>query len=217
MTPLRLVLADDHTLVRAGIRTLLESIEGVRVVAETGDGRQALALVAEHQPEVAILDITMPGLSGLEVAERLRADSPSTKVIMLSMHAAETYVAAALRAGATGYLLKESAVAELPLALDVVRRGEKYLSPGLGGKVVAGFLEGDPQHAGPLDHLTPRQREILQMIAEGHSAKEIGSRLGISSKTVDIHRARLMERLGIHDVAGLVRVAIRAGLIEADG
>lgn len=213
---LRLVLADDHALVRAGIRALLESLDGVRVVAEAGDGLRALEAVRDEQPDIALLDISMPGLNGIEVVERLRESSPQVRVIVLSMHATEAHVSAALRAGARGYLLKEAAVEEVPLALEAVGRGETYLSPALRRHVVAGFLEGDPRNRGPLDQLTPRQREILQLIAEGHNAKEIGARLGISSKTVDIHRARLMERLGIHDVAGLVRLALRAGLVPPD-
>ena len=216
MTPLRIVLADDHTLVRAGIRSLLESLENVVVVAETGDGLEALRLIEAHAPDVALLDIGMPGLNGLEVAARVRRDHPATRVILLSMHASETYVSAALRAGATGYLVKEAAVAELPVALEAVAAGRTHLSPAIARHVVAGFLDHASEVESPLEGLTPRQREILQLVAEGHNSKAIAARLGISSKTVDIHRARLMERLGIHDVPGLVRFAIRAGLVSPD-
>jgi DNA-binding NarL/FixJ family response regulator len=213
---MRVLLADDHTLVRAGIRSLLESVEGVEVVAETGDGRETLELIAKHRPDVALLDISMPGLSGLEVAKRAARESPRTRVIILSMHADRTHVTQALRAGVVGYLLKGAAVAELPLALQSVMRGETYLTPKISRHVVDGFLEESEAEPGPLEGLTDRQREILQLIAEGRSTKEIAGLLDVSVKTVETHRARLMERLDIHDVPGLVRFAIRAGLVSPE-
>ena len=166
---MRVLLADDHTLVRAGIRSLLESVPGVEVVAESGDGREALELLAKHRPDVALLDIAMPGLSGIEVAKRAAQECPKTKVIMLSMHADATHVRQALRAGAAGYLLKGAAVAELPLALQSVARGETYLTPKISQHVVDGFLRDSDDDAGPLEGLTTRQREILQLIAEGRT------------------------------------------------
>ncbi len=212
---IRVVLADDHTLVRAGIRSLLESIEGVEVVAESGDGREALELIAKHRPNVALLDIGMPGLSGLEIAKRTVKESPSTRIVILSMHADRTYVNQALRAGVAGYLLKGAAVAELPLALQAVMRGESYLTPKVSRHVVDGFLrEGDEDE--PLVDLTGRQREILQLIAEGHSTKDIARILDVSVKTIETHRLRLMDRLDIHDVPGLVRFAIRTGLVSPE-
>ena len=214
MTPTKVVLADDHTLIRAGIRSLLESIDGVEVVAESGDGREALELIAKHRPHVALLDIGMPGLSGLEVAKRVARESPRTRIVILSMHADPTYVNQALRAGVAGYLLKGAAVAELPLALEAVMRGESYLTPKVSRLVVDGFLREGDDDAGPLEDLTGRQREILQLIAEGHSTKEIAGILEVSVKTVETHRLRLMDRLDIHDVPGLVRFAIRAGLVS---
>jgi DNA-binding NarL/FixJ family response regulator len=213
MKPTRVLVADDHTLVRAGIRSLLESIEGVEVVAESGDGHETLRLITQHRPDVALLDIGMPGLSGLEVARRTAGVSPRTRVIILSMHNDPSFVTQALRAGATGYLLKGASVEELPLAIQAVMRGETYLTPKVSRPVVDGFLRDTGEAAHPLSALTNRQREILQLVAEGKSTKQIAALLEVSIKTVETHRARLMERLDIHDVAGLVRFAIRAGLI----
>ena len=215
MSPVRVVLADDHTLVRAGIRSLLESIDGVQVVGESGDGRETLELITKHRPDVALLDIAMPGLNGIEVAKRTARESPRTKIVILSMHADATYLNQALRAGVSGYLLKGAAVAELPLALQAVTRGETYLTPKISQRVVAALLSGDGEEsADPLAGLTTRQREILQLIAEGRSTKEIAGLLQVSVKTVETHRTRLMERLDIRDVPGLVRFAIRSGLVS---
>ena len=211
---MRVLLADDHTLVRAGIRSLLEAMPGVEVVAESGDGREALDLIAKHRPDVALLDIGMPGLSGLEVAKRASDESPRTKIVILSMHADATYVTQALRAGVAGYLLKGAAVSELPLAFQAVMRGETYLTPKVSRSVVEGFLR-DTEPV-PVEGLTARQREILQMIAEGHSTREIAKVLNVSIKTIETHRSRLMDRLDIHDVPGLVRFAIRSGLVTPE-
>jgi len=216
VSPTRILLADDHTLVRGGIRALLESVPDVEIVGESGDGREALELIGKQRPDVALLDITMPGLNGLEVASRVAKESPRTRILILSMHTNETYVAQALQAGVAGYLLKASAVEELPLALKAVARGETYLSPAISKQVVEGFLRQTEAEPGVLSALTPRQREILQLIAEGRSTKEIGADLGVSVKTVATHRAQLMERLGVHDVPSLVRWAIRAGLVSPE-
>ena len=216
MSVLRVLLADDHNLVRAGIRALLEASGGIEVVAESGDGREALELIIKHRPDVALLDIGMPGLNGLEVAKRAAQASPRTRIVILSMHADATYVRQALRAGAAGYLLKGAAVAELPLALQSVMRGETYLTPKISRTIVEGFLREDTEEPGLLEALTARQREILQLIAEGKATKEIAQLLDLSVKTVETHRMRMMERLGIHDVAGLVRFAVRAGLVPPD-
>ena len=215
MKPMRILLADDHALVRGGIRALLESIDGVSVVGETGDGLEALDLIRALQPDLVLLDISMPGLNGLELADRVARESPAVKIVVLSMHATESYVADALRAGVVGYLRKSAAVAELPAALETVARGEIYLSPGISRQVIE-VLRAGGVPPGPLAGLSPRQREILQLLAEGLSSKEIGFRLGISSKTVDTHRAQIMERLGIHNLQGLVRFAMRAGLIPEE-
>jgi NarL family two-component system response regulator LiaR len=213
---MRILLADDHTLFRAGIRSILERIQDVTVVAEAGDGREALDLVEEHRPDIALLDITMPGLNGLEVAGRVKSASPGTKVIILSMHANEGYVAQALRAGVCGYILKDAASKDLELSLRAVLRGETWLSPSISKQVVELFLRGDKPGDDPLASLTARQREILQLLAEGKSTKEIAYELEVSVKTVEAHRAQLMERLDIHDIPGLVRFAIRTGLVSPE-
>ena len=217
MSSLRLVLADDHTLVRAGMRALLSELPGVEVVAETGDGREALRLVRERKPDIALIDISMPGLNGLEVAARIRHDHPATRVIIVSMHGDDESVRRALVAGAAGYMLKNSDKSELELALRTVARGDTWLSPSLTKRVVKAFTQGgQPATEGSLQVLTPRQREVLQLVAEGHSNKEIASRLNVSLKTVETHRTELMERLGIHGVAGLVRYAIQVGLVRPE-
>jgi DNA-binding NarL/FixJ family response regulator len=213
---MRVLLADDHTLVRAGIRTLLEGLGGVSVVAETGDGREAVELCERLQPDVVLLDVTMPGLNGLETAPRIARVSPATRILVLSMHASEGYVAQALRSGVHGYLLKDAAVTELAVALRAILRGDSYLSPAISRPVVEAFLRGPGRPASPLTLLTARQREILQLVAEGRSTKEIAADLGLSVKTVETHRAQLMERLDIRDLPGLVRLAIREGLVSPD-
>jgi DNA-binding NarL/FixJ family response regulator len=216
MKPLRVVLADDHKLVRAGLRSLLQQMPGVTVVGEAQDGREALDLVAEHRPDVVLMDITMAGLNGLEAALQIKKEHPQIRVIMLSMHASEEYVLQALHAGASGYLLKDSAPLELELALAAVSRGETYLSPPISKQVVDSYMQRVGGGVRPQATLTGRQREILQLIAEGNSTKAIAHRLKLSIKTVETHRAQLMERLAIYDVPGLVRYAIRHGLASAD-
>ena len=223
MSPIRIVLADDHTLVRAGIRALLQGIHEVEVVAEADDGREAIALTAQLRPDIVLLDIAMPKLNGLEAAARLTKEFPDVRVIILSMHANEEYVLQSLRAGAAGYLLKGARAAELELAVTSVARGESYLSPAASKHVIGDYVQraageapANQDERRAAERLTPRQREILQLIAEGHSTKEIAQILNISVKTAESHRAQLMERLNIHDVAGLVRYAIRAGLVDSD-
>lgn len=215
MTPIRILLADDHNLVRAGIRALLQSIANVQIVAEASDGHAALQLVAAHRPTIAMLDVAMKGMNGIEATARIVKEFPETRVIILSVHANEEYVRQALRAGARGYLLKDAAVAELELAVNAVARGETYLSPAVSKHLVNDFARREAG-ATPFEQLTPRQREILQLIAEGRTTKEIAQRLGISIKTVETHRAQLMERLDIHDITGLVRYAIRMGIVPPD-
>jgi len=213
---MKVLLADDHTLVRKGIRALLEAIPGVQVVAETADGRESAELIDRHRPDIALLDITMPGLNGLEVAARAAKLSPKTRCVILSMHAGPAYVAQALRAGVAGYLLKDAADDELALALKAVERGDVYLSPQISRQLVERYAEAASAEPDPLAGLTARQREILQLVAEGRSSKEIGGLLNLSTKTVEAHRGQIMERLGVHDVTGLVRFAIRVGLISPE-
>jgi DNA-binding NarL/FixJ family response regulator len=215
-TPIRVLLADDHALVRAGIRALVQNLAGVEVVAEAVDGREALALVKQHDPDVVLMDISMAGLNGLEAAARMAKDHPNTRVIILSAHSNEEYVCQALRAGAAGYLLKDAGTAELDLAVKAVARGETYLSPAVSKHVIADYMRRVGGESGSLELLTPRQREILQLIAEGQTTKQIANTLHISVKTVETHRMQLMERLDIHDVPGLVRFAIRMRLVQPE-
>jgi DNA-binding NarL/FixJ family response regulator len=216
MKPIRILLADDHALVRAGIGALLTRIPEVEVIAEAADGREALAQVKAHLPDLVLMDISMAGLNGLEAAARIAKEHPGVRVLMLSAHVNEDYVKQALRAGAAGYLLKHAAISELELAIQAVARGETYLSPAVSKHLIADYIRRVGEETNPMELLTPRQREILQLIAEGHSTKEIARILHVSAKTVETHRAQLMERLDIHDIAGLVRYAIRAGLAHLD-
>lgn len=215
MTPLRILLADDHTLVRAGIRALLAQMPDIEVVGEAGDGREALALVKAHRPDVLLMDIAMTGMSGLEAAAQMREECPGVKVIILSMHANEEYVMQAMRVGAAGYLLKDAASVELELALKAAVAGQTYLSPAISRQVIEKYVTRVGGIAPP-DPLTARQREILHLVAAGKSTKEIAFALEISVKTVETHRAQIMERLDIHDVPGLVKYAMRTGLIPPE-
>jgi DNA-binding NarL/FixJ family response regulator len=215
--PIRLLLADDHTLVRAGIRALLEKLPGVEVVGEAADGRAVLKLVKLHRPDVVLMDISMPGLNGLEAAVRMAKEFPDVRVIILSMHQNEEYVWRALKAGAAGYLLKKAATAELATALQRVALGEFYLSQEISTQLPTSFpLDGIANRKSPFEQLTGRQREILQLIAEGQNTKGIAELLKVSPKTVEYHRIKLMDCLNVHDVPGLVRFALRVGLIPQE-
>ena len=215
--PIRLILADDHTLVRAGIRSLLEKLPGVEVVGEAGDGREVLNLVKLHQPDVVLMDISMPGLNGLEATARMVKEFPAVRIIILSMHHNEEYVWRALKAGAAGYLLKKAATAELATALQRVALGEFYLSREIATRLPKNFaLDGIGNRKSPLDQLTGRQREILQLIAEGQNTKGIAELLKVSPKTIEYHRMKLMDCLNVHDVPGLVRFALRVGLLPQE-
>jgi DNA-binding NarL/FixJ family response regulator len=215
MNVTRVLLADDHVLVRAGIRALIEKVPGVEVVGEAGTGREALELVRSKLPSVVLMDIAMAELGGLEALPRITKDFPGVKVIILSAHANEEYVIRALREGASGYMLKDSATTELELAINSVIQGKIYLSPSISRTVIDDYLQRVGGPVSPLEQLTPRQREILQLVAEGKNTKEVAYDLGISVKTVESHRLQLMERLNIHDVPGLVRYAVRSGLVSA--
>ena len=217
MSAIRVLLADDHALVLAGIRALVEELGDTQIVAEANNGRDAVALAKQHKPDLVIMDISMQELNGIEATGQIMAEVPSTKVLILSMHTTEDFVRRAIKAGAAGYLVKDSAPLDLKMAIAAVLRGEIYLSPRVSRHVVSGFLHGKPhQNESSMDALTARQREILQMIAEGKSTKQIAYQLNVSIKTIETHRAALMERLDIHDVAGLVLYAVRHGVISVD-
>jgi DNA-binding NarL/FixJ family response regulator len=214
---IRVLLVDNHPIVRSGIRAELEKLASVRVVGEATDGREGLALVKSQQPQVVFMDISMPGLNGLEATTRLTKEFPDVRVIILSRHENEEYFWHALKAGASGYLLKRAAIAEMESALRRVMAGEIYLSREIGVRLRKKFpLQQISRAKGPLDRLTGRQREILQLIAEGQTTKSIGLILKVSPKTVEYHRAKLMDSLNIHDIPGLVRLALGAGLISQD-
>ena len=214
---IKVVLADDHTLVRAGVRALLEKMPHVKVVGESGDGREAWQLIKHVRPDVVLMDITMPSLNGLEVAARIAKDFHEIRVIILSMHDNEEYYWRALKAGAAGYLLKKAATTELEEALRRVVHGEIYLSQEISSRLLKKFPgHGAAHRKSPFEQLTERQREILQLIAEGQNTKAIGEILKVSPKTVEYHRMRLMNRLHLHDIPSLVRFALRVGLIPDD-
>lgn len=222
MDELKIILADDHNIVRAGIRAILSKIPRMKVIAETGSGREALNLIRKYKPDIVLMDIAMPELNGLEVTQFVAKEFPEIGIIILSMHKSEEYVLQALRFGASGYLLKDTAADELEAAINAVAKGEKYLAPFVSKEVISSLLMGingikvkaKSKTSLPLEKMTPRQREILQLIAEGNSTKEIAFKLNISIKTVETHRKQLMDRLNIYDVAGLVRYAIRIGIIS---
>jgi DNA-binding NarL/FixJ family response regulator len=216
VSAIRVILADDHALVRAGIRVLLEKLPGIEVVGEADNGREALELIKKSAPNLILLDISMAALGGLEALPRIVKDFPAVKVLILSGHANEEYVIRALRSGASGYMLKDAATVELELAINSVAQGKTYLSPSISRTVIDSYLERVGGESSPLEDLTPRQREILQLVAEGKNTKEIASLLGISIKTVEAHRLQLMARLDIHDVPGLVRYAMRSGLVSSE-
>jgi len=221
--PIRVMLVEDHALVRAGISGLLSSLPDIEVVAEAGSGPQALPLIAQHQPDVVMMDIDLPGQNGLETTKQIKQQYSGVRVIILSMHDAQAYVRQALRVGAAGYLLKDAPLAELELAIRAVARGDIYLTPAVSRHVIQG--NGKQSDARPddrlqsdgLDHaLTHRQAEIVQLVAKGKTTQQIAHLLELSPKTVEAHRAQVMARLGIYDVAGLVRYAIKAGLCSLD-
>lgn len=209
MPRLRVLLADDHGIVRDGLRALLEAADFDVVAAS--DGREAVELAEVQRPDIAVLDLAMPMLNGMDAARHIRQVSPHTGIIMLTMHGEAPYVSGALRAGARGYVLKSQAARDLVHAIEQVALGLTYLSPGVTGLLVKAYLE---KTDGSLDPLTPREREVLQLVAEGKMTKEIADVLGLSVKTIESHRTSIMKKLHIHDTAGLARYAVRRGLVE---
>lgn len=208
--PTRILLADDHLVVREGLRSLLEAA-GFKVVGEARDGREALKLARMLEPEVTVMDVGMPGLNGVDACRELLREVPEMRIIMLTVHGEDAYVIEALRSGARGYVLKTQAGSDLVRAIGEVTQGRIYLSPSVSSAVVQAFLAGSTS---PADPLTPREREVLQLVAEGRSTKEVAGILGVSVKTAETHRTRLMTKLDIHHTAGLVHYAIRRGLIR---
>ena len=208
--PIRIVLADDHVLVRQGLKSLLER-EGFQVVAEASDGQEALCHVESLQPDIAIMDISMPTLNGLNAARQMNRSSPKTKTILLTQHDESQYIREALEAGVKGYVLKNQIASDLLLAIRQVSRGQVYLSPGVSSAVMEAYRSKSEKFESPL---TPRERQVLQLIAEGKSTKDVASLLGISTKTAESHRTRLMQKLDIHETASLVRYAVRHGIVQ---
>jgi DNA-binding NarL/FixJ family response regulator len=222
MDSIRIFLVDDHSLFRAGLRSLLMTLPSVTVVGEAGNGRDAIPDIERLTPDIVLMDISMAELNGIDAIRRIAQTTPGTRTIIVSMHSTRQYVLRALEAGAAGYLLKEAAPDELEHAIRSVSEGQTYLSPRVSTFVVdelrqrmSGAAISAEARKLPLDELTVRQREVLQLIAEGSSTKEIAQKLDVSVKTVDVHRTQLMHRLDIHDIAGLVRYAVRVGLIDS--
>jgi two-component system, NarL family, response regulator NreC len=208
--PVRIVLADDHVLVRQGLMSLLER-EGFQVVGEASDGQEALRLTELFQPDIAIMDISMPILNGLNAAREMSRSSPKTKTILLTQHDEGQYISEALDAGVKGYVLKNQVASDLLLAIRQVSRGQVYLSPGVSRAVMEAYHSKSEKSKNPL---TLRERQVLQLIAEGKSTKDVATLLGISVKTAESHRTRLMRKLGIHEIASLVRYAVRQGIVQ---
>ncbi len=214
MTQIRVLLADDHKLVRAGIRSLLERMPEVEVVAEASDGREAIRLVEQHEPQVVLMDLAMPELNGLEATRHLTLTFPEIRVLILSIYEDQEHVYQALVAGAAGYLLKGAATDELELAIRSVARGETYLSPPVSKPVIMEYIRRTNIGLHSRERLSPRQTQVLKLIAEGKTTKQAALELAISVKTVESHRSALMNRIGVHDVAGLVRYAVKVGLVS---
>jgi len=216
---IRVLLADDHTIVRQGVRLCLEAMGDIEVVGEAEDGQIAVRLAHQLRPDVAVVDLTMPTLNGVEAIRQIRRDLPDTEVVVLSVHDSEPYVVQALRAGAAGYVLKRNAATELAAAIRAAHDGQAYLHPSIARRVIDDYLSrihasgGGPTE--PHERLTPREREVLQLAAEGHSTRAIAGLLCLSTKTVEHHRASVMTKLGLHGQTELVKYAIRSGLVES--
>ncbi len=215
---LRVILADDHHLVRQGIRSLLEKADDIEIIAEAENGQEAVNLVSNLVPDVLVMDIAMPRLNGIQAAEQIHGLNVVTRVVILSMHSDETLVRQALRIGVKGYLLKRSVTEELLLAIRAAGRGEIYLSPAISQLLMTDFVAGQPKsdEVDAFSRLSPREREVLQLIAEGYTNRSIAETLSVSVKTVEKHRSNLMAKLNVQDLAGLIRIAIKHGLIFLD-
>jgi DNA-binding NarL/FixJ family response regulator len=215
---IRVILADDHHLVRQGIRSLLEKVNDIEIVAEAEDGQEAVDLTKSLVPDVLVMDISMPRLNGIQAAEQIHALELPTHIVILSMHSDETLVRQALRLGVRGYLLKRSVTEELLLAVRAAQRGELYLSPTISEIVMADFITGRSGFEGPsgFDQLTSREREVLKLVAEGYTNKAISQTMHISVKTVEKHRSNIMVKVNVQDLAGLIRIAIKHRLIFLD-
>ncbi len=216
---IRVLLADDHTIVREGVRLCLEAMGDIEVVAEAEDGQMAVLLANQLRPDVAVVDLTMPRLNGVEAIRQIKRDLPDTEVVVLSVHDSEPYVVQALRAGAAGYVLKRNAATELAAAIRAAHNGQAYLHPSIARRVIDDYLSrihaSEDAASEPHERLTPREREVLQLAAEGHTTRAIAGLLCLSTKTVEHHRASLMTKLGLRGQTELVKYAIRAGLVES--
>lgn len=218
MTPIRIVLADDHDIVRAGIRGILVKQTNIEVVGEASNGREALQMARDLRPNMIVMDIAMPELNGLEATRQIVAAEVDVKVLILSMHSSRQFVSEVLKAGASGYLLKNNALRELPIAINAVANGKVYLSPGVAELVVEDYVRHVPATGKvAFATLSAREREVLQLLAEGKTSKEIANSLSVSVKTVESHRSQIMDKLGIRTVAELTKFAVREGLTPLDG
>lgn len=217
MEKIKVLVADDHTILRQGIKALLDNQEGIEVVGEAKDGREAIKTIEEVFPDVILMDIAMPGLNGLEATRRIKKKFPKIKVVVLTMHANEEYIFQILKAGADGYLVKETAFQDLISAINAVCKGEAFMSPSISKTVIHNYMQrAKGEEKAGCDTLTTREREILQLVAEGNSNKKIAEALFISPKTVETHRTHIMDKLNIHDRAGLIKYAIRKGIANLD-
>jgi DNA-binding NarL/FixJ family response regulator len=219
MSKIRVLLADDHLIVRKGLRALLEGNSRIHVTDEAGDGRETLQKVKEHLPDVVVMDISMPNLNGIEATRQIKKKFPDVKVLILTMHSSEEYVSAILNAGASGYMLKQSAPTELIAAIEAVHKGDSFLSSSICTMVIQEFKRNihDGQEPAGFDSLTEREREVIQLIAEGKSTRQIAECLFISPKTAEVHRSHLMKKLDLHNIAEIIRYALRKGIVDGEG